>query len=100
MHASRMWSACFRSADLGRDVDPEVCYVDILTDLSCCVDDLRREFLASVAYQFAEGVLDGGVVGFDEVAVDVLDCEGGFAWRSLVSAVERRASFAIEHDWR
>ena len=47
------------------------------------VDDLDGEVLVAVADDFAEGVLDGGVVGVDEVAVDVLDCEGGFAWDAV-----------------
>jgi hypothetical protein len=43
------------------------------------VDDLRRKVLIPIAYDFAEGVLDGGVVRVHEMAVDVLDCEGGLA---------------------
>jgi hypothetical protein len=51
-----------------------------------CVDDLEREVLVPVADDFAESVFDGGVVGVDEMAVDELDCEGGFAyeWARLV----------------
>lgn len=47
--------------------------------LSRGVDDLDAEVLVAVADYFAEGVFDGGVVGVYEVAVDELDCEGGFA---------------------
>jgi len=39
-----------------------------------CVYDLGREVRVTVADDFGEGVFDGGVVGVDEVAVDVLDC--------------------------
>lgn len=39
------------------------------------VDDLGSVVLIAIPYHFAEGVLDGGIVGVDEVAVDVLDCE-------------------------
>lgn len=51
------------------------------------VDDLDGEVLVAVADDFAEGVFDGGVVGVDEVAVDVLHGEGGFAWEESVSEV-------------
>ena len=36
------------------------------------IDDLSSKVLIPVAYDFAEGVLDGWVVGVDKVAVDVL----------------------------
>ena len=47
--------------------------------LACGVDDLGHEGLTLVHDLMTEGVLDGGVVGLDEVAFAVLDCEGGFA---------------------
>lgn len=49
------------------------------------IDDFDGEVLVLQTDDFAEGVLDGGVVGVDEVAVDVLDREGGFAWSSQCS---------------
>ena len=39
------------------------------------INDLGREVLIPVANHFAEGVFDGGVVGVDEVTVDVLNGE-------------------------
>jgi hypothetical protein len=45
------------------------------------VDDLDGEVLVAVPDHFAEGVLDRGVVGVDEVAVDILDGEGALALR-------------------
>lgn len=44
------------------------------------VDDLDGEVLVAVPDDFAEGILDGGVVGVDEVAIDVLDGERALAW--------------------
>ena len=49
------------------------------------VDDFDGKVLVLQTDDFAEGVFDGGVVGVDEVAVDVLDREGGFAWSSQCS---------------
>lgn len=43
------------------------------------VDHLDGKVMLAVADDFAESVLDGRVVRVDEVAVDVLHCEGGFA---------------------
>jgi hypothetical protein len=43
------------------------------------VDHLDGEVVVAVADHFAESVFDRRVVGVDEVPVDVLDCEGGFA---------------------
>lgn len=40
--------------------------------LACRINDLRRKFLAFVSDDFAECVLDGGIVALDEVAVDEL----------------------------
>jgi hypothetical protein len=50
------------------------------------VDDLESEVLIPVADDLAESVFDGRVVRVDEMAVDELDCEGGFAyaWVRLV----------------
>ena len=39
------------------------------------IDDLSSKVLIPVAYDFAEGVLDSGVIGIDKVAIDVLDSE-------------------------
>ena len=44
------------------------------------INDLDGEVMVAVADHLAEGIFDGRVVRVDKVAVDVLDCEGGFAW--------------------
>ena len=56
--------------------------------LSRCIDDLHCEVMVPIPDDFAEGVLDGRVVGVYEVAVDVLDCEGAFAC-ALVRSCDR-----------
>lgn len=43
------------------------------------IDDLQPKVLVPISNHFAECVFDRGVVGIDEMAVDVLDCEGAFA---------------------
>jgi hypothetical protein len=50
------------------------------------VDHLDGEVMVAVADHFAESVFDRRVVGVDEVPVDVLHCEGGFAcdWGELL----------------
>ena len=53
---------------------------DAVLVLAGGVDHLDGEVMVAVADDFAKGVLDGWVVGVDKVAVDILDCEGGFAW--------------------
>jgi hypothetical protein len=52
----------------------------MLTHLTCGVNDLGCEICSSVSYYFTECILDCGIVAFDKVAVDVLDCEGRFAY--------------------
>lgn len=47
--------------------------------LSRSVDNFCREILCFVANDLAEGVFDGWVIALDEVAVDELHCERGFA---------------------
>lgn len=47
------------------------------------VDDLHCEVMVPIPNDFAEGVLDGRVVGVYEVAVDVLDCERALACDKL-----------------
>jgi hypothetical protein len=47
--------------------------------LACGVDHLDGKVMVAVADDFAESVFDSWVVGVDEVPVDVLDCERGFA---------------------
>lgn len=49
--------------------------------LTCSINDLDGEVLVAVADDLAEGVFDRRIVGVDEVTVDVLYGEGGFAWR-------------------
>ena len=43
------------------------------------IDDLGRKVLVLISYYFRECVLDGRVICIDEVAVNVLDGEGGLA---------------------
>ncbi len=61
------------------DADEVLRVEDAVLVLAGRVDDLGRVLLALVSDLLAEGVLDGRVVALDEVAVDVADCEGGFA---------------------
>ena len=56
------------------------------TYLSSSIDDLRRKLLPLVLDDLAEGVLNCGVVGLDEVAVDVLYSKRGFACSRARSA--------------
>jgi len=53
---------------------------DAVLVLAGGVDHLDGEVVVAVADHLAEGIFDGRVVRVDKVAVDVLDCEGGFAW--------------------
>ncbi len=62
------------------DADEVLAVEDRVLVLARRVDDFGREVLVAVADHFAEGVFYRGVVGVDEVAVDVADREGGFAW--------------------
>ena len=43
------------------------------------IDDLDRKVMVLIANHLAESVLDGGVVGIDEVAVDILYSERALA---------------------
>lgn len=63
------------------DADKVLGVEDAVLVLAGGVDHLDGEVVVAVADHFAEGVFDGRVVRVDKVAVDVLDCEGGFAWR-------------------
>jgi len=56
--------------------------------LACGIDDLDGEVGVLVADHFGEGVFDGRVVGVDEVAVDILDCERRLAWEVFKSVWE------------
>lgn len=47
--------------------------------LTSSVDDLRRKVLALIPDDFAKGILNGGIVALDEVAVDELDRQTRFA---------------------
>lgn len=62
------------------DADEVLAVEDAVLVLAGRVDHFDREVVVAVADHFAKGVFDCGVVGVDEVAVDVLDREGGFAW--------------------
>jgi hypothetical protein len=65
------------------DADKVLRVEDAVLVLAGGVDHLDGEVVVAVADDFAEGVFDGRVVRVDKVAVDVLDCEGGFAWALL-----------------
>nr|POE56727.1 hypothetical protein CFP56_33699 [Quercus suber] len=43
--------------------------------LTSCIDHLDRKILILVSNYFAKGVLDGGVIGVDEMAVDILHAD-------------------------
>ena len=77
------------------DADKVLGVEDAVLVLSRGVDHLNGEVMVAVANDLAEGVFDGRVVRVDEVAVDVLDCEGGFAWACVLESV----MFAGE-DWK
>ena len=77
------------------DADKVLGVEDAVLVLSRGVDHLNGEVVVAVADDLAEGVFDGWVVRVDEVAVDVLDCEGGFAW----ACVSESVMFAGE-DWK
>lgn len=49
------------------------------TNLAGGIDDLGQERLSLVDNLVTEGVLDGGIVAFDEVALAVLDRQRGLA---------------------
>ena len=58
---------------------PGSCPRFLSTNLALCVDDFSQESLTLQLNLLAKGVLDGRVVGLNEVALDVSDSEGGFA---------------------
>jgi hypothetical protein len=66
------------------DADKVLGVEDAVLVLAGGVDHLDGEVVVAVADDFAKGVFDGRVVRVDKVAVDVLDCEGGFAWASML----------------
>jgi hypothetical protein len=47
------------------------------------INNLYRKILVLVPNDFAERILDGRIVGVDEVAVDELDCQRAFAYSSI-----------------
>ncbi len=51
--------------------------------LACRINDFYSKILVLVTDDFAKGVLDGRVVGIDEVAIDELDCQRAFAYSSI-----------------
>ena len=67
---------------------------DCVLVLARRVNDLCGEVLIPIANDFAKGVLDGGVVGVDEVAVDILDGE-----RALACAREGRLALCMWRVW-
>lgn len=60
------------------------------THLTCGVYDLGSEVLLLVADDLAERVLDCGIVALDEVAVDITNCEGGFACEGWSAGLDRK----------
>ena len=66
---------------------------DAVLVLAGGVDHLDGKVMVAVADDFAESVFDGRVVRVDEVPVDVLHCERGFAWARVVLLVKRMGAF-------
>lgn len=64
-----------------------------MTYLAGGIDDLGSIIYAFVADDFAEGILDRGIIALDEVAVDELHGERRFTcgWRKKPSACESAA---------
>lgn len=58
------------------------------TDLASGVHNLGAELLVLELDVLAKRVLNGRVVAFDKVAIDELDCERGFAYRSGTRSVD------------
>lgn len=56
------------------DSDKVLACHDTVLILSSCIYDLGCKFLALVLDDFAEGVLDGGIVAINKVIVDELHC--------------------------
>lgn len=52
--------------------------------LASSVDDLHGKVLVPIPDDFAEGVLDGGVVGVDKVAIDILDRQRALACKLMM----------------
>lgn len=69
------------------DADEVLAVQDAVLVLPGGIDHLDGEVMVAVADDFAESVFDRRVVGVDEVSVDVLDCEGGFACVVLVAVL-------------
>jgi hypothetical protein len=57
---------------------------DAVLVLAGGVDHLDGKVMVAVADDLAESVFDGRVVRVDEVPVDILHCEGGFACARVV----------------
>lgn len=58
---------------------------DAVFILSRSIDYLRREVLTLVSYDFAESILDSGIVALYKVAIDELDCQTRFSNRSAAN---------------
>jgi hypothetical protein len=80
------------------DADEVLGVEDAVLVLAGGVDHLDGEVVVAVADDFAESVFDGRVIRVDEVAVDILNCEGRFTWERdrCVSACAR----CWEYGWR
>lgn len=65
--------------------------------LASCINDLDRKVLVFVSNDFAEGVLDRGVVGVDEMAVNVLNREGALAYDMLSQKTQIECIQAISY---
>jgi hypothetical protein len=64
---------------------------DTVLVLASGVDDLGREILVLVPDDFAECVLDGGIVALHKVTVDELDSQTRLAWAPISLCKEQKA---------
>ena len=68
----------------------ESCWLPLKTYLSSSVDDFCRILLGLVLDGLAERILNGRIVALDEMSVDELDGERGFACRVDSADMPRR----------
>jgi len=84
-HGEGLFGADGVDEHVSMDADEVFGLEDGVLVLAGGVDDFGDKVGALVADGFGEGVFDGGVVRFDEVALDELHREGGFACGKRVS---------------
>ena len=78
-HLERTLRRDAKHEHVAMDSDAVLALQNTVLVLSSCINNLGREILAFVFDHCAKGVLDGRVVGFDKVVLDVLDSQRGFA---------------------